>query len=116
MKSAGHGCLAMADAIGAQATERFGKKSAVRLAFLGVTWTATWDAQSYKRKKTRSKVCEYFFPSFDISSHRLQFTRHTFPVTDVTWASLLSFWLAVCYQASSSNKQTLNKLNTAMQG
>ncbi len=70
--------------------------------------------QKYKRKKTRSKVCEYFFeflfkcgettisvylyssvriiPSlihssshaFDISSHRLQFTRRAFPVSDVT--------------------------------
>ncbi len=34
MKSAGHGCLAKADAMGAQATERFGKKEkAPRLAF-----------------------------------------------------------------------------------
>ncbi len=35
MKSAGRGCLAMADAMGEQATERFGKKEkAARLAFL----------------------------------------------------------------------------------
>ncbi len=34
MKSAGHGCLATADAMGAQTTERFGKKEkAARLAF-----------------------------------------------------------------------------------
>ncbi len=34
MKSAGHGCLATADAMGAQATERFGKEEkAARLAF-----------------------------------------------------------------------------------
>ncbi len=34
MESAGHGCLAMADATGAQATERFEKKEkATRLAF-----------------------------------------------------------------------------------
>ncbi len=34
MESAGHGCLATADATEAQATERFGKKEkAARLAF-----------------------------------------------------------------------------------
>ncbi len=34
MKSTGHGCLATADAMGVQATERFGKKEkAPRLAF-----------------------------------------------------------------------------------
>ncbi len=34
MKSAGHSCLTTADAMGAQATERFGKKEkAVRLRF-----------------------------------------------------------------------------------
>ncbi len=34
MKSAGHGCLVTADAMGAQTTERFGKKEkAARLVF-----------------------------------------------------------------------------------
>ncbi len=132
MKSAGQ-------AMGAQATESFGKKEkngalSVLNAFLGAT--CEWPHETHKAKKTKTKVQKkenkeqsmwiflwisfkcgetnvsvYLYSRvriipFDISSHRLQFTRRAFPVTDVTWASLLNFWLAVCCQASSSNKQT----------
>ncbi len=82
MKSAGPVCLATADAMGAQATEHFGKKEkealSVLTAFLGaICEQASWDAQrqenkdkNTKIKKTRSKVCEYFF-EFIFSVERL---------------------------------------------
>ncbi len=48
--------------------------------------------QKYKRKKTRYvNISLNLFSSFDISSHRLQFTQSAFPVTGVTRASLLNF-------------------------
>ncbi len=55
MKSAGHGCLATADAMRAQATERFGKKEkAAHLAFLGATCERPHE--THKGKKTKTKV------------------------------------------------------------
>ncbi len=59
MKSAGHGCLAMADAMGAQATERFvwkGESGALSVlnAFLGATCERPHE--THKGKKTKTKV------------------------------------------------------------
>ncbi len=58
MKAASHGCLATADTMGAQATERFGKKEkAPRLAFnafLGATCERPHE--THKAKKTKTKV------------------------------------------------------------
>ncbi len=60
--------------------------------FLGTT--CEWPHEMHKAKNTKTKerkqgakyakISLNFFPSFDISSHLLQFTRRTFPVTDVT--------------------------------
>ncbi len=73
MKSAGHGCLATADATGAQATERFGKeeKAARFSVFRRDMWTASWDAQrqenkdkSTKERKQGAKYVNIFFNFF----------------------------------------------------
>ncbi len=58
MKSVGHGCLATADATGAQATERFGKKEKVaRLRFKRVLGaTRERPHETHKAKKTKAKV------------------------------------------------------------
>ncbi len=59
MKSAGHGCLATADATGAQATERFGKEEkAARFSVLNAFLGATCERphETHKGKKTKTKV------------------------------------------------------------
>ncbi len=56
MKSAGHGCLATADAMGAQATESFGKKEkAARFSVLNAFLGATCERphETHKGKKTK---------------------------------------------------------------
>ncbi len=71
MKSAGHGCLATADAMGAQATERWKEgEKAQHVNGLMRRIKPRKQRQKYKRKKTRSKVFEYFF-EFLLSVERL---------------------------------------------
>ncbi len=147
MKSAGHGCLATADAMGVQATECFGKEKAARFSVLNAFLGATCERphETHKSKKTKvpkkenkeqsmwiflwiyfkcgeTNVSVYLYSSIRIIPSPIHSSSHAFRLliflltgcslhdarflTDVTWASLLNFWLAVCCQASSSNKQT----------
>ncbi len=60
MKSAGHGCLATADAMGAQATECFGKEEkAAHFSVLNAFLGATCERQENKSTKERKQGAKY---------------------------------------------------------
>ncbi len=76
-----------------------------KLISFGTTWLHP------ELKKNNNNTVSYSlqftrFPSFDISSHRLQVTRRAFPVTDVTSLLTAQFLIGCLLPASSSNKQT----------
>ncbi len=78
MESEGHGCLATADATGAQATERFGKKEKERFprVFRRDMWTAPYSLKKSYQAHTFKQ--QYKFPLITISkSHKIRPTTLT---------------------------------------